>query len=75
MKIQFPKKKDFFHLDEGTVFTATVDGITYCAIKTNSILDENDVEWDAVALTTGKHLYFADEQEVVELDGTYVVEG
>lgn len=75
MKIQFPKKKDFGYIDEGTAFMVTVDGVTCCAIKSDPILDENDVEWNAVVLTTGKHLCLADEEEVVELNGTYVVEG
>lgn len=75
MKIEFPKKKTFDMIDEGTVFVVTIDGVTCCAIKADPILDENDVEWNAVILTTGKHLCLADEEEVVELDGTYIVEG
>lgn len=75
MKIQFPKKKEFAYLDEGTVFMVTVNGVMYCAIKADPIIDEDDVEWNAVVLTTGKHLCLADEEEVVELDGTYVTEG
>lgn len=44
-------------------------------MKTDPIVDSNEVEYNAVCLTTGKHLTLIDTDEVDVVNGTYVVEG
>lgn len=75
MKIQLPKNTLFIGLYCGDVFSITIDGKKRLCMKTDPIVDDNEVEYNAVCLTTGKHLALADTDEVDAVNGTYVVEG
>lgn len=75
MKVQLPKNTLFVGLHISDVFSITIDGKKKLCMKTDPIVDSNEVEYNAVCLTTGKHLCLIDEDEVDVVDGTYVVEG
>ena len=73
MKIQFPKSNTFDEVKNGELFTYEFGGKTYNCLKTESIFDQNDVEFNAVNVTTGEHSYVDERDYVVVLKGHYVV--
>ena len=75
MNVQFPKSLRFIDACAGDVFSITIDGKKMICMKTDPVVDDNEMEYNAVCLTTGKHLCLIDEDEVGLVNGTYVVEG
>ena len=75
MNVQFPKSLRFIDAYAGDVFSITIDGKKMICMKTDPVVDCNDMEHNAVCITTGKHLCLIDEDEVDLVNGTYVVEG
>ena len=75
MNVQFPKSLRFIYAYAGDVFSITIDGKKMICMKTDPVVDCNKAEYNAVCLTTGKHLCLIDEDEVDLVNGTYVVEG
>ena len=75
MKVQLPKNTLFVGLNISDVFSITIDGKKMICMKTDPVVDCNEAEYNAVCLTTGKHLCLIDEDEVDLVNGTYVVEG
>lgn len=74
MKIQFPKSNTFDEVKNGELFTYEFGNKTYNCMKTVPILDQNDVEFNAVNIATGEYIYVDERDYVVVLKGHYVVE-
>ena len=75
MNVQFPKSLKFIDAYAGDVFSITIDGKKMICMKTDTVVDYNEMVYNAVCLTTGKHLCLIDDDEVDLANGTYVLEG
>lgn len=74
MTIQFPKSQTFDEVKNGELFTYEFGLKTYNCLKTKTIFNQNDVEFNAVNVETGEHIYVDDRDYVVVLKGNYVVD-
>lgn len=74
MKIQFPKAHTFNEVNNGELFTYEFGDKTYNCLKTESIFNRDDVEFNAVNVVTGEHIWVDEYEYVTILNGRYVVE-
>lgn len=74
MKIQFPKAHTFNEIKNGELFACEFGGKTYNCLKTEPIFNRDDVEFNAVNVVTGEHIWVDEDEYVTILNGHYVVE-
>lgn len=74
MKIQFPKSRTFDEVKNGELFTYEFGNKTYNCMRTIPIINQNDVEFNAINIETGEYIYVDERDYVVVLKGHYVVE-